>query len=74
MELTEENAKIYGDLFYKTKTGNINYFNSKLEMSGGIYIKGFRNSDAHLTYTDNELLEMSLCLEPIYKDNFKLKK
>ena len=74
MELTEENAKIYGDLFYKTKTGNINYFNSNLEMSGGIYIKGFRNSDAHLTYTDNELLEMSLCLEPIYKDNFKLKK
>lgn len=74
MELTEENAKIYGDLFYKTKTGNINYFNSKLEMSGGIYIKGFRNSDAHLTYTDNELLEMSFCLEPIYKDNFKLKK
>ena len=43
-------------------------------MSGRIYIKGFGNSDAHLTYTDNELLEMGLYLEPIYKDNFKLKK
>ena len=74
MELTEENAKIYGDLFYKTKTGNINYFNSKLEMPGGIYIKGFRNSDARLTYSADELSEMGLVLEPVYKENFKLKK
>ena len=33
MELTEANAKIYGDLLYKTKVGSINYFNTKLEMS-----------------------------------------
>lgn len=74
LELTEENAKIYGDLFYKTKTGNVNYFNSKLAMSGGIYIKGFRNSDAHLTYSADELLEMGIFLEPVYQENFKLKK
>ena len=74
MELTEDNAKIYGDLFYKTKAGNINYFNSKLEMTGEIYIKGFRNSSAHLSYSDEELSEMGISLEPVYKENFKLKK
>ena len=73
MELTEDNAKIYGDLFYKTKTGNINYFNSKLGMSGDIYIKGFRNSDARLTYSADELLKMGLDLKTVYKENLKKK-
>lgn len=74
LELTEENAKVYGDLFYKTKTGNVNYFNSRLEMPGGIYIKGFKKSDAHLTYTYDDLLEMGFSLELIYQKKLKLKK
>ena len=71
MELTLENAKVYGDLFYKTKTGNINYFNTDLEMSGLVYIKCFKNYKGHLSYTSEELLEMGLSLEPIYKENLK---
>ena len=69
IELTLENAKIYGDLFYKTKTGNINYFNSNLEMSGSIYIKAFKKTSDRLTYTSNDLEKMGLELNPVY--NFK---
>lgn len=72
--LTEENAKMYGDLFYKTKTGNVNYFNSNLEMPGSVYIKGFENSSANLTYTDEDLQNMDISLEPIYKKDLKIKK
>ena len=74
IELTESNAKIYGDLFYKTKVGNINYFNTKLEMSGSVYIKSFKKSEARLTYTDEYLEEMGMSLDPIYKNNLKTKK
>ena len=74
MELTEANAKIYGDLFYKTKVGSINYFNTKLEMSGSIYIKSFKKSEARLTYTEEMLEELGMSLNPIYKNNFKTKK
>ena len=74
MELTEANAKIYGDLFYKTKVGSINYFNTKLEMSGSIYIKSFKKSEARLTYTEEMLEELDMSLNPIYKNNFKTKK
>ena len=73
-ELSCDSAKIYGDLFYKTKTGNINYFNSKLEMSGDIYIKGFKNSPFKLTYTKEELDAMNMLLSPIYKNDLKIKK
>ena len=72
--LNEENAKIYGDLFYKTKTGNINYFNSKLEMPGSIYIKGFRNSLAKLTYTLDDLQNMGISLNPIFQKNLNKKR
>ena len=71
MELTEEHAKIYGDLFYKTKLGHINYFNSKLEMNGKIYIKGFKNSPFKLSYTYDELKALGIALEPICKNNLK---
>ena len=74
IELTESNAKIYGDLFYKTKVGNINYFNTKLEMSGLVYIKSFKKSEARLTYTDEALEEMGMSLAPIYKNDLKTKK
>ena len=74
MELTEANAKIYGDLFYKTKVGSINYFNTKLEMSGSIYIKSFKKSEARLTYNEEMLEELGMGLNPIYKNNFKTKK
>lgn len=74
IELTESNAKIYGDLFYKTKVGNINYFNTKLEMSGLVYIKSFKKSEARLTYTDEALEEMGMSLDLIYKNNLKTKK
>lgn len=66
--LNEDNAKIYGDLFYKTKTGNLNYFNSDMQMSGGIYIKGFKKSLANLTYTDLELEDLGFSLEPVFKN------
>ena len=69
MELSLENAKIYGDLFYKTKKGNINYFNSNLEMSGSIYIKAFKKNFERLTYTSDDLEEFGLSLNPVY--NFK---
>ena len=71
MELTLENAKAYGDLFYKTKTGNINYLNAKLEMSGLVYIKSFEKSVGNLSYTSEELSEMGIALEPIYKEILK---
>ena len=71
IELTESNAKIYGDLFYKTKVGNINYFNTKLEMAGSIYIKSFKKSEGRLTYTSEALEDMEMCLNPIYKNNLK---
>lgn len=74
MELTEANAKIYGDLFYKTKVGSINYFNTKLEISGSIYIKSFKKSEARLTYNEEMLDELGMSLNPIYKNNFKTKK
>lgn len=72
MELNEENAKIYGDLFYKTKTGKINFLNCNLEMPGSIYIKGFKKSLSYLTYTALELEEMEVSLNPLC--NFNLKK
>ena len=71
IELTLENAKIYGDLFYKTKVGSINYFNAKLEMAGSIYIKGFKKSEARLTYSEELLEELGMYLKPIYKSNLK---
>lgn len=69
--LNEKNAKVYGDLFYKTNTGSVNYFNSKLEMPGYVYIKGFKKSDAKLTYSNDDLRDMGISLEPIYKNDVK---
>lgn len=74
IELTEVNAKVYGDLFYKTKVGNINYFNTNLEMPGSVYINGFKKSDAKLTYTEEALEEFGMSLKPIYENNLKVKK
>lgn len=71
IELTESNAKIYGDLFYKTKVGSINYFNAKLEMAGSIYIKSFKKSEARLTYSEELLEGLGMSLNPIYKSNLK---
>lgn len=71
MELTRENAKIYGDLFYKTETGSINYFNSSLEMDGNVYIKAFKKSPFALTYTDKDLKEMGISLNPLKNENLK---
>lgn len=68
IKLNEETAKIYGDLFYKTKLGSVNYFNSNLEMPGNIYIKSFLKANSKLTYTLDELREMGLSLETCYKD------
>lgn len=68
IKLNEESAKTYGDLFYKTKLGSVNYFNSNLEMSGNIYIKSFLKANSKLTYTLDELREMGLSLETCYKD------
>lgn len=69
MELTLENAKIYGDLFYKTKKGNINYFNSSLEMPGFVYVKAFKKTSERLTYSNENLEELGFSLNPVY--NFK---
>lgn len=71
MELTENNAKVYGDLFYKTKTGSVNYFNSNLEMSGSIYIKSFKKALCKLSYTEEELEDMEMSLNPVMDFNFK---
>ena len=71
MELDEDNAKVYGDLFYKTKTGSVNYFNSNLEMSGSIYIKAFKKCYDKLTYTSEDLDEMGLSLYDFKKNSIK---
>ena len=73
MEMNEENSKIYGDSFYKTKTGLVHFLNSNLEMSGKIYIKGFEKSDFKLTYTEEELesLNLSLKINNALKNNIK---
>lgn len=74
IEETLENTKVYGDLFYKTKTGSVNYFNANLEMPGMVYAKGFEKSDFKLTYSLEDLKKMGLFLEPMLKNNFNLKK
>ena len=71
IELTENNAKVYGDLFYKTKTGSVNYFNSDLEMAGSVYIKSFKKSLFKLSYTEEELEDMGMSLNTLSNFNHK---
>lgn len=71
IELTENNAKVYGDLFYKTKTGSVNYFNSDLEMAGSVYIKSFKKSLFKLSYTEEELEDMGMSLNTFSNFNHK---
>lgn len=65
LNLSEENAKIYGDSFYKTKVGISQDYMNNLTLPGKIYIKCFKNSDK-LTYSNENLENLNLSLDPIY--------
>lgn len=71
MFLNDKNAKMYGDSFYKTKTGVVNVLNSDLSMPGQIYIKGFKKSDCEITYTEEELKKLNLALGSNLKEFLK---
>ena len=74
MELNEENGKIYGDSFYKTKVGITPDISAFLSMPGRVYIKGFLSGECDLSYDEKELKEMGLVLEPIVSLKEDIKK
>ena len=74
MELNEKNSKIYGDSFYKTKTGIPLDVSKHLTMTGNVYIKGFLKGICKLSHDKEELEKKGLLLEPVYKENIQTKK
>lgn len=74
MELNEENSKIYGDSFYKTKTGIPIDVSKHLTMPGNVYIKGFFKGVGKLSHDEEKLRKQGLLLEPAYKENIQTKK
>lgn len=69
--LTEDIARIYGDSFYNTKTGESDK-NFK-SISGNIYINAFLKGKENISKTIIELEENNLIIAPIYKDKKRIK-
>lgn len=74
MELNEENSKIYGDSFYKTKVGITPDVSKYLNMNGNVYIKGFLKGQVPLSYDENGLKQNNLWIEPVYQENMLTKR
>ena len=63
IELTEENARMYGDSFYNTKTGG-NYSNQMYHtIPGSIYINSFMKGNEPVSQTKEELETANLHIE-----------
>lgn len=69
--LTEDIARIYGDSFYNTKTGELEK-NFK-SIPGNIYINAFLKGKESISKTITELEESNLLIEPIYTDKKRIK-
>lgn len=69
--LTEDIARIYGDSFYNTKTGEFDK-NFK-SIPGNIYINAFLKGKENISKTLEELEESNLNIEPIYIDKKRIK-
>ncbi|MBR3199263.1 MAG: hypothetical protein IKG27_04535 [Bacilli bacterium] len=70
MELTRDNAIIYGDSFYFTQTGLSKKVYDTLSSINGLYLKFFLNSNFEISKSKNNLKSNGLLLEPI-KDSKK---
>lgn len=69
--LTEDIARIYGDSFYNTKTGEFDK-NFK-SIPGNIYINAFLKGKENISKTLEELEESNLNIELIYIDKKRIK-
>lgn len=70
MELTEKNARMYGDSFYNTKTG-ISYSNKTYQtIPGSVYINSFMKCSDSVSKTEEELEEQGLNIK-LFNENLE---
>lgn len=65
MKVEFNNLRLYGDSFYKTKTGVSEDYIGKEFMLESTYLKIFLNSEASLSLSKDELEEIGLLISPI---------
>ena len=61
--LTEENARMYGDSFYNTKTGIIYKDNAYQTIPGEVYINSFLKGSEPVSKTEEELRDVNLYIQ-----------
>ncbi len=66
-EMTKEFSEVYGNSFYKTKTGILKQDTDKYQMSGSIYMKLFLKGNETLSKNEDELRAMNCYIEPFNK-------
>lgn len=70
IELTEENARMYGDSFYNTKTG-VSYSNKTYQtIPGSVYINAFMKGSQPVSKTEEELEKVNLNIK-LFKEQLE---
>lgn len=73
MLLTEENAEMYGNSFYNTKTGGSYSKNSYQTIPGDVYINSFIHGKEPVSKSKDELIQNNLHIEPFYQLEYAIK-
>ncbi|MBR2708265.1 MAG: hypothetical protein IKE90_02380 [Bacilli bacterium] len=69
MKVSSDNLRLYGDSFYKTKTGVNMDFSETASIPSSHYLKWFLNSNSKLSKTVEDLEEENLLIKPLNTKN-----